>query len=38
MKDKGYKKALRDCIFLNEERFFGICEELKSNDNKSSKS
>ena len=37
MKVKGYKKALRDCIFLNEQRFFGICEELE-NANKSSKS
>ena len=37
MSIKGYDKPLRDCIFLNEQRFFGICEELE-HDNKSSKS
>ena len=37
MSIKGYDKPLRDCIFLNEQRFFGICEELE-HDNKPSKS
>jgi len=30
----GYDESLRDCIFINEERFFGICEELEDHDNK----
>lgn len=34
----GHEHSLRDCIFLNEERFFGICEEVQDNDNQSSKS
>jgi len=25
---KGYEDPLRHCLFLNEQRFFGICEEL----------
>lgn len=33
MSIKGYDKSLRDCIFINEERFFGICEELEDHDN-----
>ena len=33
----GHDHSLRDCIFLNEQRFFGICEELE-HDNKPSKS
>jgi hypothetical protein len=37
MSIKGYDKPLRDCIFLNEQRFFGICEELEY-DNKSGNS
>ena len=24
----GYDDALRNCLFLNEDRFFGVCEEL----------
>jgi len=38
MSIKGYDKSLRDCIFINEERFFGICEELEDHDNKPCKS
>ena len=34
----GHEHSLRDCIFLNEERFFGICEGIQDNDNQSSKS
>ena len=26
---KGFDEPLRNCLFLNEQRFFGICEELK---------
>ena len=29
----GFDNALRDCLFLNEQRFFGICEELEQDDN-----
>ena len=32
----GYDQSLRDCLFLNEQRFFGICQDLEDNDNKSS--
>ena len=31
----GYDLPLRNCLFLNEQRFFGICEELKEDDNRS---
>lgn len=26
---KGIKGTIRNCVFLNEQRIFGICEELK---------
>jgi len=32
----GYENSLRDCIFLNEQRFFGICQDLEDDDNQSS--
>ena len=32
----GYDQSLRDCLFLNEQRFFGICQDLEDDDNKSS--
>tara|TARA_Y100000310_G_scaffold67762_1_gene63149 strand:+ start:1045 stop:1560 length:516 start_codon:yes stop_codon:yes gene_type:complete len=32
----GYDHSLRDCIFLSEQRFFGICQDLEDNDNQSS--
>jgi len=38
MSIKGYDKPLRDCLFLNEQRFFGICEELESDDHQLRKS
>ena len=31
----GHDSALRNCLFLSEQRFFGICHELE-NDNESS--
>jgi len=33
MSIRGYDKPLRDCIFLSEQRFFGICQDLEDNDN-----
>lgn len=24
----GYDSSLKDCLFLNEERFFGVCEQI----------
>ena len=32
----GYDQSLRDCLFLNEQRFFGICQDLEDNDDQSS--
>ena len=32
----GYDHSLRDCIFLSEQRFFGICQDLEDDDNQSS--
>jgi hypothetical protein len=32
----GYDESLRDCLFLNEQRFFGICQNLEDDDNQSS--
>ena len=32
----GYDHSLRDCLFLNEQRFFGICQNLEDDDNQSS--
>ena len=29
----GHDHSLRDCIFLNEQRFFGICQDLQDDDN-----
>ena len=29
----GHDHSLRDCIFLNEQRFFGICQDLEDDDN-----
>jgi hypothetical protein len=29
----GYDQSLRDCIFLSEQRFFGICQDLDADDN-----
>ena len=34
----GYDESLRDCLFLNEQRFFGICQDLDDDDNQPSKS
>tara|TARA_Y100000310_G_scaffold155108_1_gene154588 strand:- start:73 stop:561 length:489 start_codon:yes stop_codon:yes gene_type:complete len=34
----GYDDCLRNCLFLSEQRFFGICQDLEEDDNKSSKS
>ena len=34
----GYDHSLRDCIFLNEQRFFGICQDLDDDDNQPRKS
>ena len=34
----GYDHSLRDCLFLNEQRFFGICQDLDDDDNQPSKS
>jgi cellobiose-specific phosphotransferase system component IIB len=34
----GYDQSLRDCLFLNEQRFFGICQDLDDDDNQPSKS
>jgi|2_EtaG_2_1085320.scaffolds.fasta_scaffold07491_2 hypothetical protein len=34
----GYDRSLRNCIFLSEQRFFGICQDLEDDDNQSSKS
>ena len=34
----GYDRSLRDCLFLNEQRFFGICQDLDEDDNQPSKS
>jgi len=34
----GYEKALRDCLFLSEQRFFGVCQDLDDDDNQPSKS
>jgi hypothetical protein len=31
----GFDSSIRDCIFLNEDRFFGICEELEPDDSRS---
>ena len=28
----GFDSSLRNCLFLNEDRFFGICEELDQDD------
>ena len=32
----GYDHSLRDCIFLSEQRFFGICQDLEDDDNQPS--
>ena len=29
----GYDESLRDCLFLSEQRFFGICQDLETDDN-----
>ena len=29
----GHDHSLRDCIFLSEQRFFGICQDLEDDDN-----
>ena len=34
----GHDSSLRDCLFLSEQRFFGICQDLDDDDNKPSKS
>lgn len=34
----GHERSLRNCIFLSEQRFFGICQDLGEDDNESSKS
>lgn len=31
----GFDSSIRDCIFLNEDRFFGICEEIEPDDSRS---
>ena len=31
----GFDSSIRDCLFLNEDRFFGICEEIKPDDSRS---
>lgn len=31
----GFNSPIRDCLFLNEDRFFGICEELEPDDSRS---
>ena len=31
----GFDSSIRDCLFLNEDRFFGICEELEPDDSRS---
>mgnify|MGYP001498622374 FL=1 len=32
----GHDHSLRDCLFLSEQRFFGICQDLEDDDNQSS--
>ena len=34
----GHDSCLRNCLFLSEDRFFGICQELEDDDNKPSNS
>ena len=29
----GHDHSLRDCLFLSEQRFFGICQDLEDDDN-----
>ena len=31
----GFDSSIRDCLFLNEDRFFGICEEIEPDDSRS---
>ena len=30
----GFDSSVRDCLFLNEDRFFGICEEIEPDDSR----
>ncbi len=30
----GFDSSIRDCLFLNEDRFFGICEEIEPDDSR----
>jgi len=30
----GFDSSIRNCLFLNEDRFFGICEEIEPDDNR----
>jgi len=30
----GYKDPLRDCLFLSEQRFFGVCEQVDQDDSR----
>ena len=31
----GFDSSIRDCLFLNEDRFFGICDEIEPDDSRS---